>query len=240
MNDGLWYARTELIAGSEGIERLNKAHVLVAGLGGVGAVVAETLVRAGIGTITLADSDVFSVSNKNRHIYATDKTVGKSKVQIVTQKLKDINPEVVIHTLEDYLIDDTIHELLDAHTYDYVVDAIDTLSPKVFFIYYCLKKGFPLVSSMGAGGRIDPAQVSIGDISESHHCKLAKYVRKKLHKLGVDNGFQVVYSPEEVPDERYEIVSSKNKRTVVGTISYMPWVFGCFAASVVVREVVKG
>ena len=233
-----WQIRTELLIGAEGVARLARAHVLLVGVGGVGAYAAEQLCRAGIGELTIVDADTVSASNINRQLPALHSTVGQSKVKVMGQRLLDINPELQLHTVEEFIRDDRTAELLDAAPYDCVLDAIDTLSPKVYLIYQALQRQMPVVSVMGAGGKMDPGQVQVADIAKSHHCHLAKAVRKRLYRLGIKHGVEVVYSAENVPEEAIVIDQDEsiNKLSTVGTISYMPAVFGCFAASAVIRR----
>jgi tRNA threonylcarbamoyladenosine dehydratase len=235
-----WMIRTRLLLGDEHIEKLRRSHVLVAGLGGVGAYAAEQLCRAGIGKMTVVDADMITASNKNRQLPALDSTLGKQKAEVMAQRLLDINPELNLQVVNAYLKNEKIDQLL-SEKYNYVVDAIDTLAPKVFFLLKCLKHHYPLVSSMGAGGKLDPTQIRISDISESHSCRLAFYIRKRLQKFGVRSGFQVVFSPEPVESERkIKVENEANKKTNVGTISYMPAIFGCYCASVVIRGLING
>lgn len=230
-----WQVRTQLLFG-ERAERLNRAHVLVVGLGGVGAYVAEMLCRSGVGELTLVDADVVNASNLNRQLVALTSTLGEPKSDVLGARLKDINPQIKLNLVREFIRDQRTDELLDAATYDFVVDAIDTLSPKVFLIYSAMQRDIPLVSSMGAGGKTDPTLVKLSDISKSHNCRLAKVVRKRLYKLGVRKGFSVVYSSELVPDEVVELSENEqNKKSTVGTVSYMPAIFGCFLASHVIR-----
>jgi len=228
--------RTRLMIGSEGIDKLLKAHVLVAGLGGVGAMAVEMLCRAGIGNLTIVDSDKVQPSNRNRQILALSSTERIGKSEVMAKRLIDINPGLNLRAYNAYLKDQTIIDLL-AQPFDYVIDAIDTLSPKTYFILYALRYNHSLVSSMGAGGKLDPTKVQIADISESFQCKLAFDLRKRLRRLGVTEGFKVVFSSEPVPAETIvKIDEERNKKSNVGTISYMPSVFGCFCASVVIRD----
>ncbi len=239
-NNNSWCERTELLIGKKGIEKLHKSHVLIAGMGGVGGIAAEMLCRAGIGTLTIADSDTFTPSNRNRQIGAFLSTEGLLKADVMKKRLLDINPGLNLTTVKDYLKDNVIVNLINACKYDYVIDAIDTLSPKVFFIFHCIRNDLKLVSSMGAGGKIDPVLIKISDISESSECRFAYAVRKKLHKLGIEAGFDVVYSTEKVPRSvitREE--SIPNKKSTVGTISYIPAVFGTFCSSVVIRNLLN-
>jgi tRNA A37 threonylcarbamoyladenosine dehydratase len=234
---GNWTDRTELLLGKEKLQRLQNAHVLVAGLGGVGGYAAEHLCRAGIGKMTIVDGDAVSNTNRNRQLLAFTSTQGQRKAQLMAQRLKDINPDLEITATDIYLKNERIDEIC-SRKYDYVVDAIDTLSPKVFLVYECIKQNLPVVSSMGAGGKTDPALVQIADIADSHSCKLALYMRKRLHKLGVRTGFKVVFSPEPIPPETMiKTENLENKKTIVGTISYMPAVFGAMCASVVIRDI---
>lgn len=239
MDESNWLSRTELLIGRENIEKLKNAHILVAGLGGVGGYAAEAICRAGIGRMTIADSDQITISNRNRQLLALSSTEGKSKAQLMAERLLDINPGLELLVFNDYIKDDKIIELLN-HDYNYVIDAIDTLSPKIFFIKYCLEKHIPLVSSMGAGGRFDPLQVKVADIDKSYSCQFAQVVRKKLHGHGINTGFKVVFSDEPVSKNAIILTdNSPNKKSTVGTISYMPAVFGLVAASVVIRDLLK-
>jgi len=239
MNESHWLSRTELLVGKENLEQLKKAHVLIAGLGGVGGYAAEAICRAGVGRMTVADSDKISSSNRNRQLLALASTEGKSKSELMANRLRDINPELELHVYKEYLKDDKIPAVLGTQ-FDFVIDAIDTLSPKIYFIKNCLDKKLPLISSMGAGGRFDPLQVKVGDIDESYGCQFAQVVRKKLHGLGINTGFTVVFSAEPVVKNSVIVTDdSPNKKSTVGTISYMPAVFGLVAASVVIRDLLK-
>lgn len=222
--------------GKERLERLLRAHVLVAGLGGVGAYAAEQLCRAGIGEMTIIDGDRVEVTNKNRQLPAIDSNIGLPKAEVMAARFREINPDIRLHVINDFIRDDRMVEVLEMARYDYVVDAIDTLAPKIFLIYHCLQKGLKVVSSMGAGGKMDPMQIRIVDISKSYNCTLARMLRKRLHKLGVYKGVKVVFSSEEVDPEAVVLSESENKKSNVGTISYMPPLFGCYCASVVIRD----
>ncbi len=236
MNENNWKCRTELLLGEEQINLLQNKHVLVVGVGGVGGYAAEQLCRAGIGKLTLVDNDTVHPSNKNRQLIALNSTIDTFKTRAFEKRLKDINPDIEITTNELFIKDDSVYKLLE-QPYDYVIDAIDTLTPKVDLIEACVKKNLPLVSSMGSGGRMAPEEVQIAEIENSHHCKLAYIVRKRLHHRGVYKGFKVIFSPEQVPDNVYHMTDgSNNKKTIIGTLSYMPAIFGCYAASVVIRQ----
>jgi len=231
-----WLKRTELILGNEAIQKLKTSNVLVVGLGGVGAYAAEMICRAGVGSMTIVDGDAVHPTNRNRQLAALKSTEGLPKAEVMGERLKDINPDVRLTILHEYLKDERMVEVLD-NGFDYVVDAIDTLSPKIFLIYHTLQKKMPLVSSMGAGGKYDPTRISIADISETTDCSLARILRKRLHRLGIRDGFTAVFSPEEI--DRSKIVPTngeQNKASIVGTISYMPAAFGIACASVVIRD----
>ena len=233
-----WLSRTQLLLGEEKMEKLRQAHVLVVGLGGVGAYAAEQLARAGIGNLTIVDGDTVHPSNRNRQLAALVSTEGKEKAEVVASRLKDINPEINLNVINEFIKDERIPKILDAVKFDFVVDAIDTLSPKVFLIVETYKRGYPLISSLGAGGKFDPSKIEITDISKTHNCKLARMVRKRLTKHKIKKGFTVVFSPETVnKDHVIEVEGEQNKKTTVGTISYMPGLFGMYAASHVIRKI---
>jgi tRNA A37 threonylcarbamoyladenosine dehydratase len=239
MSSENWQERTELLIGKEKVEKLAQSHVLVVGLGGVGGYAAENLCRAGIGELTIVDGDLLHISNKNRQIAALDSTMDKPKAEIIGQRLKDINPNLKLNIIQEYIKDDRMIEILDK-PFDYVVDAIDTLSPKVYLIYHSIQKGLKIVSSLGSGARLDPTKVTIKDISKSYNCRLGFLLRKRLRKLGINKGFKVVFS-EDKADETAVVVDEpgENKKSTVGTISYMPPIYGCFCASVVIRDLIN-
>lgn len=233
-----WQARTNLLIGSQGVANLKTKHILVAGLGGVGAMAAEMICRMGVGRMTIVDADIVHPSNRNRQLCALVSTQGRPKTEIMKARLLDINPEMELNVENVFLKDDKIHELLET-PYDFVVDAIDTLSPKVFFLFHTFRKGYPIVSSMGAGAKTDPSQIRTADISETHTCRLAYYIRKHLTKIGVRQGIRAVFSTELPDKSSFMIVDEQNKRTTVGTVSYMPAMFGCYCASEVFRGLVS-
>ncbi|MEG0498452.1 MAG: tRNA threonylcarbamoyladenosine dehydratase, partial [Alistipes sp.] len=233
-----WTERTELLLGAEKLDRLRGAHVLVVGLGGVGAYAAEMIARAGVGRMTLADADMVSVSNINRQLVALHSTVGRSKTEILAERLRDINPSIELTLVNEYIKDEQTTLLLDAAHLDYVVDAIDTLSPKMALIAAALERHIPLVSSMGAGAKTDPTKLEITDIAKTHHCPLAHMLRKRLHKVGIHTGFRAVFSAEPVREGSMILCEEPNKKSNVGTISYIPALFGIGCASVVIRDLV--
>ncbi len=234
-----WFDRTVQLLGKEAFEKLQNAHVLVIGLGGVGSNAAEHLVRSGIGNLTIVDSDVVQISNINRQLQALHSTVGEKKAQVLAKRLQDINPQLNI-TVEDRFIDETeIVHILGMANYDYVVDAIDTLTPKVLLLYHALRRGFRIVSSMGTGGKLNPTMVRIADISETYGDKFARQLRKKLHKLGIYAGIKSVFSPEPTNPEALIFVNERNKKTTLGTISFIPAIFGLYCAYTVVNDLIQ-
>ena len=234
-----WKERTELLVGPEGLERLFESSVAVIGLGGVGAYAAEMLCRAGVGHLILLDSDVVSESNKNRQLIALDSTIGKPKSAVLAERLKDINPDVRLTLINCYLEEGGIQQLLGEYKVDFLVDAIDTLAPKIALIRYCVESGIPHVSSMGAGAKIDATAVRLADLSKSYNCPLAYILRKKLRKVGISKGFKVVFSEELPRREAIVAVEERNKKSNVGTISYLPAVFGCVCAQAAVEHLLK-
>lgn len=233
-----WLERTELLLGNEKLDILRRAHVLVVGVGGVGAYAAEMIARAGVGELTIADADVVGLSNINRQLVALHSTVGQQKCDILAARLRDINPELKLHIVNRFIKDDQTDELLDSAKFDYVVDAIDTLSPKLALIKGSLDRGIPLVSSMGAGAKTDPTLMEIKDIAKTHHCPLAHMLRKRLHKIGIKRGFRAVFSPEPIREGAMILCEEQNKKSNVGTISYIPALFGIGCASVVIRDLI--
>ena len=233
-----WKSRTTLLLGEDRMNYLSGCHVLVVGLGGVGAYAAEQLCRAGIGKMTIVDADTVNESNLNRQLPALRSTIGRPKAEVVAQRLLDINPERELTVHNEFIRDEGTEAILDEANYQFVVDAIDSLSPKVFLLYHALRRQIPVVSSMGAGAKTDPSQVRIADISKTQNCALAKAVRKRLRTLGVNKGIAAVFSTEMAnPDAVIEVDDEQCKRTTTGTISYMPALFGCFLSAHVLRNI---
>ena len=237
MNTG-WQSRTELLLGEEALERIAHAHVLCVGLGGVGGIATELLARTAVGRLTIVDGDVVEDSNRNRQLIATTHTVGQSKAEAMAERLLSINPALDLQVRNEFLKDDNLETLLDAAPYDCVLDAIDTLAPKVHLIAGCLNRNLPVVSSMGSGARKNPECVRCADLDKTFNCTLAKAVRQQLHRLGLKGtGCRAVFSTE--PPIRQAVfdpqIMENNKRAVLGTISYMPTLFGCHCAAEVLR-----
>lgn len=242
-----WQERTILQIGNEGVTTLCRAHVMIVGLGGVGAYAAEMLCRSGVGALTLVDFDCYSLTNKNRQLQALDSTIGRKKTEVIAQRLKDINGEIKLCIKDLYLTEDTVNEVFTSplaaeRKINFVVDAIDTLSPKVTLIKYCLQNNIPLVSSMGAGAKYDATKIRLSDIKASFNCPLAHSLRKRLHKEGIYSGFQVVFS-EELPvrEAIIELTEGEeaNKKSRTGTLSYMPAVFGCVCAQAAIYQLLS-
>ena len=235
-----WTQRTELLTGKTGLEQLQKSSVLIVGLGGVGGMAAEMICRAGVGSMTIIDRDTVSLTNINRQIAALCSTIDKQKSEVMAMRLKDINLNLQLTVISDWLDEKNTENILDEGKFDFVVDAIDTLSPKVFLIKTCIEKKIRIVSSMGSGAKMDPAQIRIADISTTNYCPLAKAVRQRLSKMGIKKGVPVVYSTESA--DKNSVISAegeKYKKSTTGTISYMPALFGLHLASYVIRELIK-
>ncbi|MBQ6938267.1 MAG: tRNA threonylcarbamoyladenosine dehydratase [Muribaculaceae bacterium] len=230
-----WMQRTSLLLSEEMTIRLQSGRVLVVGVGGVGAYAAEMLVRAGVGRMTIIDSDSVALSNINRQLVALHSTVGLDKVDVLAKRLNDINPHLELSARKCYLDVEGVDVLLQ-EGYDFVIDAIDTVAPKVALLATCMRQGIHVVSSMGAGARIDPSQIRYADIADTFHCGLARAVRTRLRKMGVKGKLPVVFSTEVPRAEAVqEVIGERNKRTTVGTVSYMPAIFGCYLAAYVIR-----
>jgi tRNA A37 threonylcarbamoyladenosine dehydratase len=192
--------------------------------------------RSGVGKMTIVDGDMIHATNRNRQLSALKSTEGMPKAEVMGNRLKDINPDLDLTVIQEYIKDERMIEILDSG-FDFVLDAIDTLAPKTFLIYHSLNRKFPVVSSMGAGGKFDPTTIRISDISETTNCTLARILRKRLHHLGIRDGFTAVYSPEVVEKSRVRPADDEqNKASIVGTVSYMPAAFGIACASVVIRS----
>lgn len=243
----MWTDRTKILVGEEGLKRLSGATVAVIGLGGVGAVAAEMIARAGVGKMMILDSDTVSDTNRNRQIIALTSTIEKKKAEIVADRLLDINPRLELSVREDYLTEENVAGIFEGLPSEslFVIDAIDTLAPKLALVKYCVDRHIPLVSSMGSGAKFDVTKIRITDISNSFNCPLAYIVRKRLRHMGISKGFKVVFS-EELPDENAivemtpeEISQVSNKKSQVGTISYLPAAFGCACAQAAIEWILQ-
>jgi tRNA A37 threonylcarbamoyladenosine dehydratase len=229
------FSRTALLIGDEGLEKLKKARVAVFGVGGVGGYVVEALTRSGVGTLDLIDKDRVSVSNINRQIIALQSTVGMLKTEAAERRAKDINPDVVIHKHNVFYLPETA-EQFDFSAYDYVVDAIDTVSGKLALIEQAKRANIPVISSMGAGNKLDATAFEVADITKTSVCPLARVMRRELKKRGIEH-LKVVYSKEEpLPSP---LVDEESGKPVPGSIAFVPSVVGLILAGEVIKDLIK-
>lgn len=236
--DTSWLSRTELLIGKDNLDKLTKAHVLVVGMGGVGSFAAEFICRSGVGRMTIVDGDTVDPSNRNRQLPALSSTHGQYKVDLMAERLRDINPEVELTVIRDFVRPELVDEILET-TFDYIIDAIDSISPKLKFMKAAYAKNYPLISSMGAGGKLDPTQIRVTDIAKTYNCPFAQHLRKTLRRDGIRKGIKVVFSPEHVVKESLMLTDGSNfKKSAYGTASYIPATFGATAASVVIRDLI--
>ncbi len=236
MAEEKWNDRTELLIGPEGVARLAAARVFVAGVGGVGGYAAEMLARSGIGHLTLVDADAVAVSNLNRQLIATIPDIGLPKVKLFEKRFRDINPAIDVLAIREFITPDNIGAMLDAGQYDFVVDAIDTVAPKVALIVHCLTHRIPVISSMGAGGRLDPTLIGYHDLWETREDGLARAVRQRLKKAGLRRPLRVVASTEAPRAAAVIELDERNKRSSYGTLATIPSIFGILLASHVINR----
>lgn len=235
-----WLQRSELLIKQDGLEKLKNASVLVVGLGGVGSFAAEFLARAGVGNMTIVDGDIVDITNINRQLPALHSTVGKDKVEIVAERILDINPEINLVKMNEFLSPERMDEILENTKFDYVLDCIDSVSPKLALIKACRRRKLKIISSMGAGGKIDPSKVLVRDLSKTNNCYLAKQIRKRLKKEGITKGFRCVFSTEIQNEDSLKLTDGSNfKKSFYGTISFMPALFGLNAAAEVINFLLK-
>ena len=239
MNDLAWLSRTKLLIGEEPLLQLTTKHVMVVGMGGVGSFAAEFIARSGIGKMTIIDGDVVDPSNRNRQLPALATTHVQPKVQIMAERLRAINPEIELNVVQEFVNPEMVKTQLE-HKPDYIIDAIDSITPKLTFISLAHQSRIPLVSSMGAGAKVDPTRLQVVDISKTYNCPFAQQIRKGLRKLGIKKGIKAVFSPEEPIRESLMLTDGSNyKKSAYGTISYMPATFGAVTASVAIRDLMK-
>lgn len=232
-----WKDRTELLLGKERNDAICSATVLVAGVGGVGGYAVEMLARAGVGNLIIIDDDVVKESNINRQIIATAKNVGASKVQLMKERISDINPQASVLAIRDFIDEDNVGEFIRRFKPNFVIDAIDSISPKIALIKYCIENNVKIISSMGAGGRLDPSKIQYADISKTTNCALARTVRERLKKQGITKGLPTVFSTEPVKKESIiTVTDERNKCSTLGTVSYFPALFGCYLAAYVINN----
>ncbi len=234
-----WTERAELLFKKEGLEKLKNASVLIVGLGGVGSFAAEFIARAGVGKMTIVDGDVVDITNINRQLPALHSTVGKPKIDVVGERLMDINPELQLTRIGEFLEPDRAFEIV-THEFDFVMDCIDSVTPKLNLIKACKRKKVKIISAMGAGGKSDPSKVKVVDISKTENCYLAKFIKKRLRAEKIDKGVKVVFSSEiQDPDSLRKTDGKNFKKSFYGTNSYMPGLFGLHAAGYVIRSILK-
>lgn len=239
MIDFSWLSRTELLIGQENLNSLSNAHVLILGMGGVGSFAAEFIARSGIGKMTIVDGDTIDPSNRNRQLPALATNHGQRKVKIMAERLVSINPELSLNVIDEFIRPEAIAQLLDTDAH-YVIDAIDSLTPKLTCLKTAHNKGLKIVSSMGAGGKLDPTQIRVADISKTYNCPFAQQIRKQLRAEGIQKGLKVVFSTE-LPDKNsiMRTDGSNFKKSAYGTMSYLPAMFGATLASVVIRDLIQ-
>ena len=238
--DFSWLSRTELLIGKKALEKLAKSHIMIVGLGGVGSFAAEFIARSGVGIITIIDGDIVDPTNRNRQLPALATNHGEYKADIMEARLKAINPQITIHTIKQFITPETVAVHLN-NNIDYIIDAIDSITPKITFMVAAYHLNIPIISSMGAGGKMDPTVLSVCDISKTYNCVFAQQIRKMLKvNHQIKRGIECVFSPE-LPDKTSVILTdgTNYKKSAYGTISYMPAMFGAVAASVVIRKLIS-
>ena len=239
---GHWLERTELLIGEQKIEQLKNAHVLIVGLGGIGSFAGEFIARAGVGTITLIDGDKFDITNKNRQLTALTSTIDRNKAVVLAERIKEINPDAKINVIEEFVVPERVWELLNTYQPDYVMDCIDSVTPKLEWLVACISKKIKIISHMGAGGKLDPSKVRVETLDKTHNCKLAHHIKKRLKRKGI-TGFRrikAVYSSEIQLKDSLKLTDGANfKRSFYGTISYMPGLFGLYGAAEVIKHLTK-
>lgn len=236
--DVSWLGRTTLLVGEAAVRKLTQSHVLVVGMGGVGSFAAEFIARAGVGTMTIVDGDVVDPTNRNRQLPALATNHGVSKAEIMADRIRQINPEITLHVVKEFVRPEMVEDLMAARP-DYLIDAIDSITPKVTFLKAAYASGIPVVSSMGAGAKLDPTQLKVSDIGKTHTCPFAQQIRKELKRAGIYKGIEVVFSPEKPIKESLMLTDGSNfKKSAYGTISYLPATFGAAVASVAIRRLI--
>jgi tRNA A37 threonylcarbamoyladenosine dehydratase len=232
-----WLERTALLLSEEKIEKLQNAHVLIVGLGGIGSFAGEFIARAGVGTMTIIDGDVFDPTNKNRQLTALDSTIGKNKAVILGERLHDINPKLELNVVEEFVLPERVWELLEQYKPDYVLDCIDSVTPKLEWIKACKMKKIKILTSFGAGGKIDPSRVQVAHLKDTHNCKLGSHIKKRMKRLNLSHkGVKAIFSSELQQKESLKMTDGTNfKKSFYGTISYMPALFGLHGAAEVIR-----
>lgn len=238
---GNWLERTELLISPTQIEKLKNTHVLIVGLGGIGSFAAEFIARAGVGTITLIDGDVFDITNKNRQLTALDSTIGRNKAVVLAERLKDINADINLNIVEEFVLPERVWTLLEEYKPNYVMDCIDSVTPKLEWIIACRRLKVKIISHLGAGGKMDPSRVQVANLHQTYNCKLAAHLKKRLRKKNVEfQNIRAVFSSELQQKESLKLTDGSNfKRSFYGTVSYMPALFGLRGAAEVLRYLLE-
>jgi tRNA A37 threonylcarbamoyladenosine dehydratase len=236
-----WLERTELLVGKDEIERLKKAHVLIVGLGGIGSFAGEFIGRSGVGKITLIDGDAFDPTNKNRQLTALDSTVGRNKAVVLAERIKDINPDIELNVIEEFVLPERVWTLLEEFKPDYVMDCIDSVTPKLEWIIACKRLKIKIISHLGAGGKMNPAMVQVSKLDKTYNCKLASHLKKRLKRENVKfDSVRAVFSSELQDRSSLKLTDGTNyKKSFYGTVSYMPALFGLMGAAEVIRYISK-
>jgi tRNA A37 threonylcarbamoyladenosine dehydratase len=232
-----WLERTELLIGEKGIEKLKNKHILIVGLGGIGSFAGEFIARAGFGTMTIIDGDVFDITNKNRQLTAINSTINRNKAVVLGEKIKDINPDINLNILEEFVVPERVWEILNQYKPDYVMDCIDSVTPKLEWIKACLRLKIKIITHLGAGGKLDPSKVQVSKLEKAHNCKLGHHIKKRLKREKINfKRVKAVFSSELQIKESLKLTDGTNfKRSFYGTISYMPGLFGLYGAAEVIR-----
>lgn len=226
------YDRTRMLIGQDGLDQLKQAHVLVAGVGGVGSFTAEALARAGVGTITILDNDIVDITNLNRQIHATQNTIGTAKVTAMADRIHAINPAIKVYEIQAFLLQDNLSVLGNAK-YDYIIDAVDTVTAKLALVSFAREKNIPIICSMGTANKLDATKFEITDISKTHTCPLARVMRKALRDRGIEKGVEVLYSTAK-PIVLQDAINQNGRPP--GSISYVPSVAGLLLAGHVIQK----
>ncbi len=236
-----WLERTELLMGKEPIEKLKKSHVLIVGLGGIGSFAGEFIARSGVGKMTIIDGDVFDPTNKNRQLTALDSTIGRNKAVVLAERIRDINPDIDLNVVQEFVVPERVWELLEEYKPDYVMDCIDSVTPKLEWIIACLRLKIRIISHFGAGGKMDPSAVKVARLTGAYNCKLAAHLKKRLKRKGVDfRRVRAVFSSELQRKDSLKMTDGSNfKKSFYGTASYIPGLFGLMGAAEVIRHLSK-
>jgi tRNA A37 threonylcarbamoyladenosine dehydratase len=236
-----WLERTELLMSAQSMEQLQNAHVLIVGLGGIGSYAAEFVARGGVGRMTIIDGDAFDATNKNRQLTALDSTLGRNKAVVLAERIKEINPACQLTVIEEFVLPERVWQILKEDQPDYVMDCIDSVTPKLEWILACKRLKVKIISHMGAGGKTDPAQVRVANMEQLSGCKLGAHIKKRMKRKNASyRGVKVVFSTEvQQPHSLKMTDGTRYKKSFYGTVSYMPALFGLMGAAEVLRYLAK-